>query len=210
MFSYSKVIYIIATLLAVIAIVVSRDAQSALFWSKVLANLAFLALYLTLLPSALYATWKGTPGRLWLARYRKTHGITAFILSAGHANLSLYKVVGGPEILLASDSDFRMAVFAGMFAFNILIILALTSFSKAIKLLGKWWKTLHRLAYIAGLLIFVHVLLIKTYYSDQYSLMSIGTIFLCSLLLILESIRFYKYARRKIMALFNGKNKMVI
>lgn len=50
----------------------------------------------------------------------------------------------------------RRFIFAGMFAFTILLVMALTSTTGWIRRLGRNWQRLHRLVYLAGAAAIVH------------------------------------------------------
>lgn len=54
-------------------------------------------------------------------------------------------------------SDITTAL--GFLSLCILTVLALTSMRDSMKLLGKWWKPLHRLVYAAGVFAVVHAIL---------------------------------------------------
>lgn len=89
-------------------------------------------------------------------RWRRPLGLYAFFYAALH----LYLIVGvdyGWEVqFLTADFSAKPYIFLGMGAFLILIPLAVTSFPWWMKRLGKNWKRLHRLVYLAGILATFH------------------------------------------------------
>lgn len=185
-----------AILCASVLLYIGRDAVNASSASRLLANGATSLLYLSLLPSALNANFKDYFGKMWLVRNRKSMGITAFIFAAGHGFISFTKTVGGVEGLASSDQFFQITVILGMIAFDILLVLFATSSIFAMKKLGRHWKNVHRFVYLGGLLIIAHITLIRIYYSDIFSLMTIVYILLFTSIMILQLRRFFKYISR--------------
>lgn len=127
--------------------------------AEALNQLGLLALILLL--SSLAATplqivthWK------WPIRIRKTLGLLGFFYVCLH--FLLYAVVDQALALKAIGEDIakRPFIMVGFAAFVLLIPLALTSTSGALKRLGfARWKRLHRLAYVIGIFGVIHFLL---------------------------------------------------
>ncbi len=91
-----------------------------------------------------------------LALARRALGITAAWLALGHACLSLALDLHGNLAALLAWPHLR----AGLAALCVLLVLLLTSFGALIaRLRLRFWKELHRLAYVAALLALQHVLL---------------------------------------------------
>jgi sulfoxide reductase heme-binding subunit YedZ len=115
-------------------------------------RLALLLLVLSLACTPLY-TLLGWAGFL---RVRRALGLYAFLYAGLHGltfvGLDYRFDLGllGPAIL---DAQY---VLVGMAAFLVLLPLAITSTRRWQKRLGKAWRRLHRLAYLAGLLAIVH------------------------------------------------------
>ncbi len=88
------------------------------------------------------------PLGLFAALYAALH-FAAFALWDYQLNLSLIwmEITRRPFILI------------GAAALVILLALAVTSFKTMQRKMGKWWKLLHRLAYVAGILVVAHYLL---------------------------------------------------
>lgn len=91
-------------------------------------------------------------------RLRRPLGLAAF----GYAALHLLTFAGldyGFNVpLIVQEVRYRRFIQVGLLAFAILAILALTSTKGWMRRLGPNWKRLHRLAYVAALLVIVHFL----------------------------------------------------
>jgi len=91
-----------------------------------------------------------------LLRWRRPLGLYAFL----YAVLHLFLIVGVDYTwdipFLWADFSAKPYIFLGAGAFLILASLAITSFDWWKKRLGKNWKRLHRLVYLAGLLTVIH------------------------------------------------------
>jgi len=93
---------------------------------------------------------------------RRMLGLWAFFYALSH--LSMYLVFNQLCYSLATcefgdiwdDILKRRFIFAGMFAFAILLVMALTSTTGWIRRLGRNWQRLHRLVYVAGISAIVH------------------------------------------------------
>jgi sulfoxide reductase heme-binding subunit YedZ len=112
--------------------------------------LVILLLSLVCTPAASILGFKGA------IRYRRTLGLYAFFYAALHV-----------LIFVGLDYTFRWGliwdtlvekrfIFFGFTAGLILLALAVTSFRWWMKRLGKNWKRLHRLVYLAGILVVLH------------------------------------------------------
>lgn len=87
---------------------------------------------------------------------RRALGMTAAWLALAHALIALAGTLAGNFAALPSSSHLR----AGLTALGVLLALLLTSFARVVSLLRlRFWKELHRLAYLAAFLALQHVLL---------------------------------------------------
>jgi methionine sulfoxide reductase heme-binding subunit len=119
-----------------------------------LLALIHLLLSLAATPLQIVTHWK------WPIRIRKTLGLLGFFYGLLH--FLLYAVVDQALALAAIGEDIakRPFIMVGFAALVLLIPLASTSTSGALKKLGfARWKRLHRLAYVIGILGVVHYLL---------------------------------------------------
>ena len=115
-------------------------------------TLAILTASLTCTPLFIITGWQG------FLPLRRPLGLYAF----GYASLHVINVVGLDYQfnlpLLWRDSAQKRYILAGIPAFLILLLLALTSTDRARRWLGKGWRPLHRFVYLAAALGIVHYL----------------------------------------------------
>jgi len=91
-----------------------------------------------------------------LTALRRGLGISAALTSLAHALLAHAGVLRANLSVVFASAHLR----AGAVALGILLVLCVTSFPKLVALLRiRFWKELHRLAYVAALLVLAHVLL---------------------------------------------------
>ena len=113
------------------------------------ARLLILALCVTPL-SMVLPGWRGP--RI-LLRNRRAIGVAAFLYGCLH--LVLYLVSSGNLATVWRQINWTY-IWLGWLAFVLLIPLAATSTNAAMRRLGGKWKRLHRLAYLAAALTFLH------------------------------------------------------
>ncbi|MGB3904085.1 MAG: ferric reductase-like transmembrane domain-containing protein, partial [Anaerolineae bacterium] len=120
-----------------------------------------LVLSLACTPLNILLGWKK------LIPLRKTLGLYAFLYASLHGLVFVWLDYGlDPQLIVEAVFQKRFAL-AGFAAFLFLVPLALTSNRWAMRRLGKRWKLLHRLAYLAGTLAVVHFLwLVKNVYTQ--------------------------------------------
>jgi methionine sulfoxide reductase heme-binding subunit len=95
-------------------------------------------------------------GWRWALKLRRPLGLYAFMYAAVHVFIFAaidYAFTWG---LLITEVALKPYIIVGLTAFTILSLLALTSFRWWVKRLGKNWKRLHRLVYLAAVLVIVH------------------------------------------------------
>lgn len=118
-------------------------------WS---VGLLFLALAIT-------PIGKIAPTRGWLALlrfHRRAIGVASFAYAALHTVTYLERKWGA-DLILTEGSKLDIAT--GWLALAIFLALAITSNNRSVRKLGKSWKKLHRLAYLATALVFLHWIL---------------------------------------------------
>ena len=91
-----------------------------------------------------------------ITKFRKSLGLYAFLYAVLHVLLYVVVDYGLDWGLIWQSLVEKPYVIAGAGAFLILFLLALTSFQWWAKKLGKNWKRLHRLVYLAGALVILH------------------------------------------------------
>ncbi len=141
-----------AMALATIALLGSLDMSEARPLDALLESgkwaLLFLIICLAMTPLQRYLGWRDA-GRL-----RKPAGLWAFAFAALHATLY---VAATPDMWLPRLREPFLLIGAG--SLLILAALAITSSRRAMAWLGKGWKRLHRLVYLAGAATTLHALL---------------------------------------------------
>jgi len=100
-------------------------------------------------------------GRKWLMPYRRMVGLFAFFYVCLHLTSYLALDLFFDWAALWEDLVERTYITLGMTAFLLLIPLAATSTTRAVKRLGaRRWQRLHRLVYVAGALAATHFLML--------------------------------------------------
>ncbi|MDD2661541.1 MAG: sulfoxide reductase heme-binding subunit YedZ [Methylococcales bacterium] len=113
-------------------------------------SLRFLCLTLAITPIQTITKWRG------MADYRQLFGLYAFFYASLHllgyllADHALMWRIIGIDII---ESPY---IWFGVLAYGIIFLLALTSPKWAKKRMGKTWKKLHRLIYIAAVAAIIH------------------------------------------------------
>ncbi|MFW6343094.1 MAG: sulfite oxidase heme-binding subunit YedZ [Halothiobacillaceae bacterium] len=102
-----------------------------------------------------------TPLRQWtglnaLARVRRLVGLLAFLLVSLHLLTWLWLDLLWDWQLVLDDLVHRRYIIAGAVAWVILLALAATSFRATQRRLGRYWRWLHRLVYVAGIAAVLH------------------------------------------------------
>jgi methionine sulfoxide reductase heme-binding subunit len=97
-----------------------------------------------------------------LTPFRRQLGVNMFLAALGHQFfVQLFPFLFHPE-LSPRDIVLTPHTLAGTLSLLVLMPLFLTSNDSAVRVLGRWWKTIHRLTYLAMLLIFAHVALFNS------------------------------------------------
>jgi len=93
-----------------------------------------------------------------LVRMRRMIGMMAFAYAAVHIGVYLELDVGWEWIELLRSLREKPYVLAGALAFLMLVPLAATSTDRAMRRMGRHWKRLHRLSYVAAIAGALHFL----------------------------------------------------
>jgi methionine sulfoxide reductase heme-binding subunit len=115
-------------------------------------NIALILLLLSLACTPVYTFTRFAP----LLNLRRPLGLYAFLYASIHLLLFIGVDYGFDFRLILLDVSDKRYIFVGLAAFLILLALAVTSIRWFVKRMGKKWKQLHRLVYLAGLLVVVH------------------------------------------------------
>lgn len=129
-----------------------------------LASVIFL--YVTLLISPLYSAFSSLPLRIYAITSRRALGISAFYFGLLHSLFAFFGLLNGFDGWSFLGNKYKFPVLLGLFVMLILAILASTSFSWVIRKLGRKWKYLHRLIYLASIILIFHILILGTHFHD--------------------------------------------
>ncbi len=124
--------------------------------AQALNQLGLIALVF-LVAALLCTPLKAVLGWTWPIRMRRMLGLLAFFYALLH--VTTYSVLdqGFDWHAIVRDVVKRKFIFAGFTTFLLLLALAATSTTSAVRRLGyRRWKQLHRLAYLAGALAVIH------------------------------------------------------
>lgn len=147
-------------------------------------------LYLTLLIGPLMHYFYSFRFRNHLLKSRRAIGVSGFYFATLHSSIAFFGQLGGFPGLGFLSNTYLIAITLSFIAYIILLTMAGTAFDWVIaRMKFKKWKLLHRLIYLAILLIVIHGLMLGTHFMDLSS--SIPQIFAAAfgLLLILEAPR---------------------
>lgn len=107
-------------------------------------SLRFLGITLAITPIQTVSKWRG------MADYRQMFGLCAFFYASLHLLVYLWLDHGLQWPIIAADILESSYIWFGLLAYFILLSLAVTSPKFAKKRMGKNWKKLHRLIYLAS------------------------------------------------------------
>ena len=105
---------------------------------------------LAITPLRRFFGWKG------IAPLRRTLGLAGFSYAVIHLVTWSFVDLGLDFDAIVEDLSERPYVMAGMAAFSLLFILAVTSTRASMRRLGSRWVKLHRIVYVAAILGVVH------------------------------------------------------
>lgn len=158
---------------------------------------SIIFLYMALLASPLTKVFPNLSFKEPYLHARRAIGVLAFYYAFLHACISFFGQLGGFPGIKYYNDRYGLALILGMFALAILFVMAVTSLDWAVDKLGfKNWKLLHRLVYLAGLAILLHIVLIGPHYANLNPV-SILTWLAVAGLLLLEAVRFYRATKNQ-------------
>ena len=154
---------------------------------------SIIFLFLAMLAGPLYRVFPHLPYKKHYFGSLGGLGISAFYFALLHASVSFfYLLYGFPGLPFLQPGDFT-SVILGFIALAILAALASTSFTFAMKAMGKWWKFVHRFVYLAALATLAHVALVGNHYENTASGVYLATLASVITLLVLHGIVFQRY-----------------
>lgn len=118
-------------------------------------GIRFLLLSLAITPVYTLTNWR------FITRMRKPAGLLAFAFVVAHVAIYVFYPVENFSERLSSLIVVNYLLY-GFIPFVILLLLTATSVKAAQKLLGRNWKRLHRMVYIAGIFIMLHSITVAT------------------------------------------------
>lgn len=176
---------------AVTAFIIPPGYTQSVLLEEYYGFLSLFYLYLALLAGPFCYTFNAFPYRGQFLKARRALGVCAFYFAYLHTTITLFFMLGGVGGLTYLDGQELGAVLTGFIALFIMLVLTITSFDFAVdKLTFRKWKLIHRLVYLAGILVLVHVLLIGIHYSSLSGLIPQITLLALVFLLLLEAPRF--------------------
>ena len=117
----------------------------------------FGALRLIVVSLAVTPLRKLVPRLSWLIRFRRILGLYAFAWASLHLLVYLWLYSGWSWAAISGDIQQRPYIWAGVTAWGLMVPLALTSSTWAIRRLGgKGWAWLHRSVYVSAIAGVVH------------------------------------------------------
>lgn len=114
------------------------------------AAISLLVLSLATTPLHTVFNWRAP------SKHRRALGLYAFFYAFLHVGIYIALDYGFNLNLLLADTFEKRYTLVGSLAFMLLLALASTSFSWAMRKLGKNWKRLHKTVYLAAPLVVIH------------------------------------------------------
>ncbi len=167
---------------------VPSDQLFAIRVEQVFGYTCLVCWYVALIASPLQKQLGGRFGTNYLVFCRRAIGVSGAYFALLHVLISLFGQIDGLSGLALLPPKFLWSIGLGTLALFILLAMAATSFNKVIAFMTyPRWKMLHRLGYIGGLAVLLHIWMIGTHLS-YLSFRSVIFVFL-TLLFRLESVR---------------------
>jgi sulfoxide reductase heme-binding subunit YedZ len=141
-------------------------------------------LIVTMAATPLRLMWPTRRWTAWLVKRRRYFGVAAFAYAMPHLIAYLVKLGTLDKVLQEAPEP---GMWTGWLALLLFMPLAMTSNNASVRALGRRWKTLHRLVYLAALLTFAHWLLVAF---DPVPGLAHAGVLVC-----LESYRLWKSSR---------------
>ena len=192
----------------------SSQIQKTILLDKYYGLISIAYLYVVLLIGPFCYTFTFFPKFFLelILKSRRAIGVSSFYFALLHSSVAFFMQLGSFQGLSYLTNSYLVSIGLGFVALTILFCLAITSFDYLVSLMHfRNWKLLHRLLYIAGFLIVVHVLTLGTDFSDLFGLIPQFSFALISFLLFLEARRVdYHIKNRKLFISNIGPATLVI
>lgn len=119
---------------------------------------------------------------------RRAIGVSVAYFALLHVLISVWGQLGGIGTLGLLPDFFKTALIFGVIGLGIVSVMALTSFDSVIRRMTyRRWKWLHRLGYIGGVLVIIHVWMIGTHVT--YTAVQLSAAIALAVLFAFESYR---------------------
>lgn len=96
-----------------------------------------------------------------LIRYRRLMGLMSFYYAVIHMLVYLYFELDFDFEEFIYDVTTRYHIPFGLVSVLLLFVLAITSFKRAVVVMGRWWRRVHRSVYAISILAVAHILLAR-------------------------------------------------
>lgn len=116
------------------------------------------AALILLLGSLLISPLVRWTGAQWIKKFKRRWGLYAFFYASLHLIIFVGVDFGLDLRRLMQEVVEKRFILVGLAAFLILLAMTITSFGRWKQRLGKNWKRLHRLVYVANILVVLHFL----------------------------------------------------
>jgi DMSO/TMAO reductase YedYZ heme-binding membrane subunit len=175
-----------------------QDVQTLVGIGEVYGLIAAGFLYLTLLVSPLAHAYPRLPGKATWFLARRGLGLSALVFSLPHAVVSFFGPLRGFDGIPFLDPYTGWSLVLGTAALVIMTVLGATASDRSVARLGHArWKLLHRSVYLAGVLMFIHLVLVGPHYSSPRSPWMFVTLVLVGWLIYLQAQRFDSWWAKK-------------
>ena len=166
---------------------------------------ALWLLYLALLATPLTQVFPTMPYRALYLKSRRALGVSVFFFGLFHGGIAFFFLFGGLPGLSFLVPPYTNAFIIAVAALLILATMAATSFDSMVIRLGKWWKRIHRLVYLAGVFILIHALIFGRDFQRGLADSNTQLLLLAVVILLaLQSLRLHRYFLRKYPAVSPG------
>lgn len=155
--------------------------------SRTFADTAGFFLYITLVIGPLAYHYRSSPWAAVAVKARRSIGVSVPLFSILHSAPAFLQQLGGVDGLQYLSTRYLVALGLGFVALMLLFVLTVTSPDRIVgKLGGRLWKAIHRLAYLIGVLVLFHMVLLGSRFANLHGLVAVSSYFAISLLWLLE------------------------
>jgi DMSO/TMAO reductase YedYZ heme-binding membrane subunit len=167
------------------------------FWTNRLTDIygivSIVYLILVMLAGPLYRLYPEFPFKSFYRSSLGGLGISTFYFAFLHSYIGFFRVLHGFNGLSFLSNNYLLSLIFGLIALLILALMAGTSFTWAMKALGKKWKTLHRFIYLAGIGIILHTIMVGSDFYDFTKPVAAFIILGFTILMLFETKTAYNY-----------------